>query len=75
MKEIKKNSSEIIRIEPKEYKGNEFIDIRVFFQDKDTGEYRPTKKGISFNPRIAQEVVEGIIESIEKINYDNFETN
>ena len=49
MKEIKKNSQEIIRIESKEYKGNKFLDCRVYFLDKETQEYRPTKKGISFN--------------------------
>ena len=49
MVEIKKNSQEIIRVESKEYKGNKFLDCRVYFLDKDTNEYRPTKKGISFN--------------------------
>ena len=44
MKEIKKNSQEIIRIENKEYKGNKFLDCRVYFLDKETQEYRPTKK-------------------------------
>ena len=62
MKEIKKNSQEIIRIENKQYKGSDFIDIRVFYE-KD-GEYLPTKKGISFNPKIAQDVVEGIMDAI-----------
>ena len=47
MKEIKKNSQEIIRVESKEYKGNKFLDCRVYFLDKVTQEYRPTKKGIS----------------------------
>ena len=50
MKEIKKNSQEIIRIENKEYKGNKFLDCRVYFLDKETQEYRPTKKGISLVP-------------------------
>ena len=48
MKEIKKNSQEIIRVESKEYKGNKFLDCRVYFLDKVTQEYRPTKKGISY---------------------------
>ena len=49
MVEIKKNSQEVIRVESKEYKGNKFLDCRVYFLDKETQEYRPTKKGISFN--------------------------
>ena len=52
MKEIKKNSQEIIRIENKEYKGNKFLDCRDYYLDKDTQEYRPTKKGISFNHNV-----------------------
>ena len=64
MKEIIKNSQEIIRIQNKEYKGSDFIDVRVFYE-KD-GEYLPTKKGISFNPKIAKDVIEGIMDSIEQ---------
>ena len=72
MKEIKKNSQEIIRIENKEYKGNKFLDCRVYYLDKDTQEYRTTKKGISFNPSKAKEVVEGILSVVEKANWDSF---
>ena len=49
IKEIKKNSKEIIRISQSEYKGHSFIDLRIFFENEH-GEYLPTKKGISFNP-------------------------
>ena len=72
MKEIKKNSQEIIRIENKEYKGNKFLDCRVYFLDKETQEYRPTKKGISFNPNIAKEVIEGILKTVEESDWKNF---
>ena len=43
MKEIQKNSQEIIRIENKEFKGNKFLDVRVYYKDRDTEEYKPTK--------------------------------
>ena len=75
MKEIKKNSQEIIRIESKEYKGNKFLDCRVYFLDKETQEYRPTKKGISFNHGVAKEVIEALLEEIETDNWNNFQTN
>ena len=58
MKEIQKNSREIIRISESEYQGNKFIDCRIFYDDN--GEWRPTKKGISFSQRRAKEVGEGI---------------
>ncbi len=75
MKEIQKNSQEIIRIENKEYKGNKFLDVRVYYKDRDTEEYKPTKKGISFNHRIAKEVIEALLEEMEQDSWDNFETN
>jgi len=75
MIEIKKNSQEIIRVESKEYKGNKFVDCRVYFLDKETDEYRPTKKGISFNHGVAKEVIEALLEVIETENYNSFETN
>ena len=75
MNEIKKNSQEIIRVESKEYKGNKFVDCRVYFLDKDSGEYRPTKKGISFNHNVAKEVIEALLEEMETDSWNSFETN
>jgi|TARA_Y100000114_G_C11710622_1_gene303267 hypothetical protein len=70
MVEIKKNNTEIIRIKQSEFKGNKFIDCRVFYE-KD-GEYLPTKKGIAFSPSVTKKVVEGILEVHEEINWDEF---
>ena len=71
IKEIKKNSKEIIRISQSEYKGHSFIDLRIFFENEH-GEYLPAKKGISFNPAIAKELVEGILDVVEKNNWESF---
>ena len=73
MKQIQKNSREIIRISESEYQGNKFIDCRIFYDDN--GEWRPTKKGISFSHRIAKEVVEGILQTIEESDWNEFKTN
>ena len=70
MVEIQKNSREVIRISPSEYEGHQFIDLRIWYDDN--GEMKPTKKGISFNPSKAKEVVEGILTVIEKSEWDNF---
>ena len=61
MKEIRKNKSEVIRIQLKEYKENKLIDIRVWYEDEN-GEYKPTKKGISFNRNFAVNVANAITE-------------
>ena len=69
VKEIQKNKREIIRISDGEYEGNQFIDLRIWYDDN--GEYKPTKKGISFNPFLAKEVIEGILEVVEWNQFDN----
>ena len=69
VKEIQKNKREIIRISDGEYEGHQFIDLRIWYDDN--GDYRPTKKGISFNPSLAKEVIEGILEVVEWNQFDN----
>ncbi len=46
--QVQKNTSELIKISIEEYNGHEFIDLRVYF-DSGSGEYLPTKKGITLN--------------------------
>ena len=70
MIEIQKNSREVLRISESEYEGHKFVDLRVWYNDN--GEMKPTKKGISFNPSKAKEVVEGILSVVEKANWDSF---
>ena len=72
MVEIQKNSREVIRIGESEYEGHKFVDCRIYYDD--SGEWRPTKKGISFSHKIAQEVVEAILETMEESNWKDFET-
>lgn len=59
MKEIQKNALERIRIEKGEYKGNDVITMWVFYQAKD-GQWRPTKKGLSFASKILPDLVKAM---------------
>ena len=61
MKEIRKNKSEVIRIQLKEYKEHKLIDLRVWYEDEE-GAYKPTKKGISFNRHLSINVANAITE-------------
>ena len=70
VKEIRKNSHEIIRIEEQEYQGHDLIDCRIYYDDN--GEWRPTKKGISLSKNTAQEVVEAILQTMEESNWNDF---
>ncbi len=58
-KEIEKGPTEIIRIALNEYKGKEYIDIRQHFKSS-SEDYLPTKKGVTFNPEIIDEVIGGL---------------
>lgn len=52
--------SGIIRVSKTTYKEKEYIDVRKYYQDKDTGEWKPTRKGITFNPELKDKVIEGL---------------
>ena len=69
--DIQKNKKEIIRVETSEYKGNKFIDCRVYYKDEHSGDYLPTKKGIAFSHKIAKQVIEAILDEAENGDYDN----
>tara|TARA_B100000287_G_C20374649_1_gene679102 strand:- start:275 stop:520 length:246 start_codon:yes stop_codon:yes gene_type:complete len=69
--DIQKNKNEIIRVETSEFKGNKFIDCRVYYRDENSGKYLPTKKGIAFSHKIAKEVIEAILDEAENGDYDN----
>ena len=80
--DIQKNKKEIIRVETSEFKGNKFIDCRVYYRSDDSGEYLPTKKGIAYSHKIAKQVIEAILDEAEfgdygnqQETYRNFKTN
>ena len=63
--QIKKNSNEVYRIYEKEYEGYKFIDVRIYYQDRKTQEWKPTQKCISIMPNNAEEIINGIIKAME----------
>ena len=69
--DIQKNKNEIIRVETSEFKGNKFIDCRVYYRDENSGKYLPTKKGIAFSHKVAKQVIEAILDEAENGDYDN----
>ena len=53
---IEKNSRESIVVSQTEYKGNKYVDVRVFYKDTD-GSLKPTRKGVSVRPEKVAELV------------------
>ena len=70
MIDIQKNSREVIRVSASEYEGHDLIDLRVWYDDD--GEMKPTKKGITFNPSKAKDVIEAILQITEETNWKDF---
>ena len=68
--EIQKNKQEKLIVSISEYKMHTYIDIRVYYEDKKTGEYKPTKKGVALPPSIIREVMELVLEGAEKLQND-----
>jgi len=64
IKDIQRNSSEIIRIEVSEFKGKELINIRIWYQavDEKSGDvvYKPTQKGVALNIAEFEQLKDGI---------------
>ena len=73
--QIKKNSTEVYRIYEKEYEGYKFIDVRIYYMDKNSGEYKPTKKGISIMPNNVEEIINGILKAMEAMGFSKVKHN
>ena len=67
--QIKKNSNEVYRIYEKEYEGYKFIDVRIYYQDRKTQEWKPTTKGISIMTDKVADIIEGIIKAMEVMGF------
>ena len=59
--EIKKNKTNYVQIELREYEGHPYVDIREFYDDEE-GRRLPTKKGITFSPKVLDSVVDGLVQ-------------
>ncbi|WCL49562.1 transcriptional coactivator p15/PC4 family protein [Leptospira sp. GIMC2001] len=53
---------EVIRVEVSEFKGSTYLNLRVWYTDKD-GELKPTQKGIAIPPELYDQVKEAITEA------------
>lgn len=56
---FQKNKFDQVRFAIKEYEGKEYIDLRLFYRDRE-GEYQPTKKGVMIASNLLPEMIKGI---------------
>ncbi len=62
--EIRKNSTEVIRVERMRYRGRDVIDVRTY-AELASGELRPTHKGVSMATATWPAVVAAIQKALE----------
>jgi hypothetical protein len=60
-----KNALEEVRVSVSTFKGKKYVDFRVYYQD-DSGEYKPSKKGIAISPELLPEL-ENAIGKLKKV--------
>ena len=63
--QFEKNATEVVRVSLTEYKGRKLIDMRVYYSD-DSGEYRPTKKGVSLSVDVYPDFKRALLD-LEKV--------
>lgn len=66
-----KNKFEEIRVQIKEFKGYDLVDIRVFASAKDGEDKVPTGKGVSINVTHFLELKKAIVQTEEVLRQNN----
>lgn len=58
--DVQKNGSQRIRISHSFFRGNEYVDIRLWIVDQ-TGNYVATRQGVSIRPELLAGVIQGLM--------------
>ena len=69
-KEIDKNTKEKFIVEEKEFKGNKFVDVRVYYKDE-FDNLNPTKKGIALSYATIPKIIDALLEAVEDSGMEN----
>ena len=60
--DVPRKGNEVYRISRNEFKGERYIDIRIFFRGKDdAAQLIPTTKGVCFPEKIREDIIAGLI--------------
>ena len=73
MQDIKKNGKgDVIRVAKETFKGKDYLDIRIFYEDKHDEKVlgaerlQPTRKGISIPVELAEQVIGAALKELGK---------
>ncbi len=65
--DIQKGNDEIIRVEVSEFRDQKYLNIRVWYTDKNTGEYKPTQRGVAVRLELYKELKQAILAAEEQL--------
>lgn len=57
---IKKNGRERVEVSISEFKGRKFLDVRNYYYDSDSDEWKPTQKGVNVPVEMAHELFRAV---------------
>jgi hypothetical protein len=63
--EIEKGE-DLVRVMLRDFKGKQYVDARVYYMN-DTGEWLPTKKGLSMAPDMAKKIADAIVQALDEV--------
>lgn len=66
---FQKSKTEQVRISINEYRGHEYIDIRIFYLSDDD-KFLPTKKGVTVKKDLYPELLAGVVQLGETLGFD-----
>ena len=66
-KDIPKGNDEIIRVEITEFRGQNYLNLRIWYTDKESGQYKPTQRGIAIRPELYPELKAAVLEAEEEL--------
>ena len=57
---VRKNAREEIRVTRGDLKGFDIVGLRVWFEDRGSGEMRPGKDGLAFRAELVDKIIEAL---------------
>lgn len=66
--EVQKNNTEKFVVEAKEFKGKHFVDVRIYYLEKNSEEWKPTKKGITLTTNTYEPLMKLITDAYQEIS-------
>lgn len=65
-----KSNSKRICIHVQEYKNTVFLSIREFYKDRASQEWRPSPRGVTVQPELYAELLQGVVGAAEILGVD-----